>query len=230
MKKKALFITGTDTDIGKTYVSRLLADTFHSLGEKISYIKPVQTGCVYNNKGKLTAPDADYVFGGSAIQNKAYEYHVPYRFEPACSPHLAARQNSVTISFDTINNSLKTISSQMDMVLVEGAGGILAPLSETTFMLDLMCHLDLPVILVTTPKLGTLNHTLLSVRAIIQSKLTVAGVVINNADNHPNDFICKDNVEFIKKHINPAPVIETPFGYHQNKLFKEFCNDITKTI
>ncbi|KMQ51014.1 Dethiobiotin synthetase [Chitinispirillum alkaliphilum] len=230
MKSNAIFITGTDTDIGKTYISRLLADTFAGPQTTVSYVKPIQTGCEKDESGILRAPDADYVFRGKAVKIKEYKYHVPFRFEPACSPHLAASLESVSISLEHISHCLQLICSQTDLVVVEGAGGILVPLNEHQFMIDLMIFLQLPVILVTSPHLGTLNHTLLSLSTLRQNNLKLAGTVINNVRSEPDNFLTRDNKSVIRKHSSPSPVLEIEFGCNNNNKLKEFCNDIKEIL
>ena len=176
ISRKSFFITGTDTGIGKTWVSRLLADCFSSFG-KTTYMKPVQTGCVRSDAGEIRAPDYDYVMCGKARMNGTYEQHVPYRFEPACSPHLAASLAGLPIELDQIKSCYETIATGMDTVIVEGAGGILVPLSDTVYILDLIMYLHLPVLLVTTPRLGTLNHTFLTLRILQECGADMQGEI-----------------------------------------------------
>ena len=225
-----LFITATGTGIGKTYVSRLIADTYSMTGRKVSYFKPVQTGCVRAHSGQLRAPDADYVFGGKALNKESYGCHIPYRFEPACSPHLAARLNSESISFSHIKQCLEKVSSGTDLTITEGAGGILVPLDDKRFMLDLMVFLKMPVLLVTSPELGTLNHTLLSLKELTRSGLTIAGCVINNVLNTPDDFIYNDNLTMIRRFFHPAPVLVVPPGGQACDSVKDFCNALFQSI
>lgn len=98
--KKGFFITGTDIDIGKTYISKLLADTL-ATKSPVTYMKPIQTGCEEDENHIFRAPDFEFVMSGKANLTGTYEQHVPYRFEPTCSPHLAAELASVTISIKT---------------------------------------------------------------------------------------------------------------------------------
>jgi dethiobiotin synthase len=228
-KLKGFFITGTDTGIGKTYFCRVLADALSKTVE-VTYVKPVQTGCVRNERGELTAPDFDTMLRGPIQFTGSYHSHVPYQFEPACSPHLAAKLANKEISFDHIAHCVQWVSHEngrMKWVLVEGAGGVLTPLSAALSMLDLMGRLGLPLVLVTTPRLGTLNHTLLSINAIRQHGLSLAGVVMNNYCNAPEDFIYKDNSETIQDAIRPAPFLAVPFENRPNCTAEEFCRELT---
>lgn len=224
-KKRGFFITGTDTDIGKTYISRKLADSF-SLNQKVTYMKPVQTGCFADENGSLVAPDFQYVLEGKAIMTGTLEQHIPYRFEPACSPHLAAKLKKQSISMSHIKNCLVQISKENTLVIVEGAGGVLAPISETAFNIDLILHLQLPVILVTSTHLGTLNHTLLSLKELRRAGATLAGIVLNNCRNVPKDFIYYENICMIQEHTRPVPFLEVEHENPCQERINEFCKKL----
>lgn len=223
--RSAFFITGTDTSIGKTYVSRLLADMFGSVW-KTTYMKPVQTGCTKDEGGILRAPDFDEVMAGAAVMNADFGQHVPYCFEPACSPHLAASLAGEAISLPHIKECFSTVSECMDVTIVEGAGGIFAPLSETLFMIDLIVHLNIPVILVTCERLGTLNHTFLSLRVLRESGISIAGIVLNNTSNDSPTYIRSENRRMIEMHTRPVPFLELPFGAEDSQQVKDFCDAI----
>lgn len=214
------FITGTDTGIGKTFVSRLLCDTF---AEQIptTYMKPVQTGCVRAPDGSLIAPDFDFVMQGRATMVADLADHVPYRFEPACSPHLAASRAGVLISIDDIKEKFARIADKKSITIVEGAGGVLAPLSETIAMVDLMLHLGLPVILVTSPRVGTLNHTFLALEALSSRGVSVCGIVVNNMINMPGNFIYHDTIRIIRDRTPGKRLLEIGFQ-NEDFLIEEF--------
>jgi dethiobiotin synthase len=227
-RMNGFFITGTDTDVGKTYTCRILAEAL-SKTVKVTYVKPVQTGCIRNQQGALQSPDFDYMLQSPIYFTGSYHSHVPYQFEPACSPHLAARLADTEISLDHIVQCIQWVcgeNGQAKWVLVEGAGGIFAPLGASATMLDLMERIGLPVILVTTPKLGTLNHTLLSINALRQRSLTLAGVVMNNGGNAAKDFIYRDNVQTIGDAVRPLPFLELGFKNHANGPVEEFCREL----
>lgn len=226
---KGFFVTGTDTDIGKTYISRRLADCY-SENRKVTYMKPVQTGCFADENGTLIAPDFQYIFSGKAIMTGSLSQHVPYSFEPACSPHLAARLEKKEISFEHISNCLHQISTNDTLTIVEGAGGILAPLSETTFMVDLILHLQLPVIVVCSLHLGSLNHTFLTLKFLRHTGAEIAGIVLNNSRDIPEDFIYKDNLQTIINHTRPVPILEVKHGDDSDTDINEFCKQLEKYI
>jgi dethiobiotin synthetase len=222
-KHAAFFISGTSTGIGKTYISSLLIKAFGFSG-LVSYMKPVQTGCSHPD-----APDTDLTFvkqHSSPFFPGTTSDHTPYSLETPCSPHLAASLSNTLIDTTEIVRSYHKILSHVSTLIVEGAGGLLVPLSETISTLDLIKLLHIPVILVTTPNLGTLNHTFLSVNQLRISGVTLAGVIMNNPDNKPIDFMYRDNAHMIRRYIDPVPFIEIPFGADTNEQLESFCKRI----
>ena len=224
------FITGTDTGIGKTYVARLLLEGLAAARQTVTYMKPVQTGCTCDAEGNLVAPDFDYVMKNGAYMSAEMEDHVPYRFEPACSPHLAASLAGVTISLEYIREKFSRVSDKKSITIVEGAGGILTPLSETTTMLDLMLHLRLPVVVVTSPRIGTLNHTLLTLGALAEKRIEPAGIVVNNVHEITEDFIYHDNVRVLRCHLPHAAFLEVNHDGGCDDKVKEFCDALFERL
>jgi dethiobiotin synthetase len=230
-KGKGFFITGTGTDVGKTYACRLLAGEF-AKRTSVSYMKPVQTGCPELMNGSLLAPDFEVLKKSGILLTGEDELHVPYRFKPACSPHLAARLGRKKISLSHILACCNKIRMLPGMengcVLVEGAGGVLVPLDDSTNMLHLMMHLGFPAIVVTVPSLGTLNHTFLTLCALHSANVSVAGVIINNREKSPEDFICRDNIKTIGRFIGTVPFLALKHGKSSNRKLKEFCDELAK--
>jgi dethiobiotin synthetase len=224
-KKNHFFVTGTDTDIGKTYISSLIVKYFMSFGSA-TYLKPVQTGCSMVDS-VLRAPDFDYVYQQtSCMLSENLSDHVPYCFEPACSPHLAAQMASSTIDFVAIRKSFDRLAEKAETVIVEGAGGIYAPLGNNSFVIDLIKFLKLPVLLVTSPHLGTLNHTILTIKALQNSTIPIAGVIVNNSRNTPVDFIYKDNIKLLKTFSHPYPFLEVSHGATDADQLPIFCEQL----
>jgi dethiobiotin synthase len=222
-KHAAFFISGTSTGIGKTYISSLLIKAFGFSG-LVSYMKPVQTGCSHPD-----VPDADLSFvkqHASPVFPGTTTDHTPYCFETPCSPHLAASLSSISIDTSVIAKSYHRILSHVNTLIVEGAGGLLVPLSETVSTLDLIKQLNIPVILVTTPNLGTLNHTFLSVNQLRISGVTLAGVIMNNPENKPLDLMYTDNAHMIRRYVDPVPLIEISYGADNNEQLEAFCKRI----
>jgi dethiobiotin synthase len=159
-----VFVTGTDTNVGKTLVcSWLCAHT------KATYYKPIQSGC-------LTDSDSQTV---SQLTN-AEIYPEDYRLKAPLSPHLAAQQEQIEIKLETFRLPAK------NPLIVEGAGGILVPINQNTLMVDLIKYFQLPTIIVCRTSLGTINHTLLTLQVLQQHRITVYGVIMSGEPNQDN--------------------------------------------
>jgi len=164
-----IFVTGTDTGVGKTVVSACLA-----LAWRAGYWKPVQTGMVTGDD------DAATVVTLAALP-AAHVYAPAYALQAPLSPHAAAELEGVRITLDAI-----TLPPTAHPLVVEGAGGLFVPLNDRDFMIDLMAKLALPILLVARSTLGTINHTLLSLAALRSRGLAIAGVVLNGPPNAGN--------------------------------------------
>lgn len=180
---KGIFVTGTDTDVGKTVAAAALLVLLRSAGVDAVPMKPVQTGGIRRVDAgcgeRWTSSDLDFCLQMAGLEVGAEEYRAmaPYIYEPACSPHLAADKSCLAISFRVIADAFASLLKHHECVVVEGAGGVLVPVGQDRSMLDLMVHLGLPVVLAARPSLGTLNHSLLSIRELRRAGLTVLGVV-----------------------------------------------------
>ena len=191
----SVFITGTDTDVGKTVLTAFLLAAIRAKGIDAVPMKPVQTGCEFG-----VVPDFEFYEKISQMRFEDQDLHVPYKYAPACSPHLAAQMANDRIDLNKIEDAFKKLSSKHQFVLVEGAGGIMVPLNENELMLDLMKKLDLPILLAARPSLGTINHVLLSLEVLRNGGLNVLGVIA--VENSPNScgFIETDNLKAIEKY------------------------------
>jgi dethiobiotin synthetase len=168
-----LFITGTDTGVGKTVATAAIGWALAASGRRVAVLKPAQTGVAADEPG-----DAEFVLAalGSA-QPQATA--CLYRLRAPAAPLVAARAEGVTLDLDRIRDAFAALRASHDAVLVEGAGGLLVPLLEGLSMADLAATLGLPVVIVARPGLGTINHTLLTVEAARARGLTVLGVVLS---------------------------------------------------
>lgn len=196
MTTNSYFITGTDTGIGKTATTAALALALQSEKYNCLPFKPIQTGCE-RRSGILQAPDLDFVLG--LLGRSEHPSCCPYRFEHACSPHLAAEINQTRIHMDVILEHYGHITKQTDSVLAEGAGGVMVPINEQQTMLDIMKALALPVIISARPILGTLNHTLMTIDKIRDYGCEVAGVVFVHTQATETSYIEEDNRTTIAK-------------------------------
>jgi dethiobiotin synthetase len=195
---KGVFITGTDTDAGKTIAAAAVLVSMRASGIDAVPMKPVQTGGVMQG-GTMQSPDLTFCLRMAELRPDPEELHdmVPFIYEPACSPHLAAAKTGRRISLDRILEAFRSLLRRHERVVVEGAGGVLAPISANQTMIDLMAMLGLPVILAARPGLGAINHTLLSIREIERSGLTLHGIIFCETTRAGWGEIEENNVETI---------------------------------
>jgi dethiobiotin synthetase len=176
--KKGIFITGTDTCVGKTYVAAGIAKALRSAGIDVGVMKPAETGCRVRS-GKLLPTDAEKLVQAAAIRDPLSLVN-PYRFRAPVAPSVAAEMVQKTIDPERILRAFRTLSQRHRFMIVEGAGGIMVPLVKGYLVLDLAEAMRLPVVIVARPGLGTINHTLLTIEALRARGITIAGVVIND--------------------------------------------------
>lgn len=197
------FITGSDTEIGKTFVSSLLIQLLVEEGLDVIGMKPIASGAniidgIFKNEDALSLIKASNV-------SADYQNINPYVFEPAIAPHLAAEESNVEIDLDVIKTNFELLQKKTDVVVVEGVGGWYAPLSLNTTVADLAEAVQLPIIIVVGLRLGCMNHALLTVQAIRQSGLPIAGWVANYVDN--NFSYAEKNISTLKHYLNDVPFL-----------------------
>jgi len=199
-KHKHYFVTGTDTGIGKTYVTQQFMRQLKAQGKTVLGLKPVAAGAVNGqNEDALIYLEENSV-------DLPYETINPYCFPEPCSPHLAARLNhSILNSKDMVAQMQSAFNHHVDHVFIEGAGGVCAPISEKETMLDLMRAFNVPVILVVGLRLGCLNHALLSIQALQSAGLAIAGWVPNLMD--PQMLYSAENIELISSALHSKNTI-----------------------
>jgi dethiobiotin synthetase len=171
------FITGTDTGVGKTLVAVALTRALAGLGKRVAVMKPVAAGVTRTAHGEFN-DDARDLLAASNV-SAPYSDVNPWLLQTPASPHLAARADGVTIRHQLIGSAFERLRAASELVVVEGAGGWLAPISATQTMADVAQHLKLPVILVVGLRLGCLNHALLTRDAVRASGLRFAGWIAN---------------------------------------------------
>ena len=172
-----LLVTGTDTGVGKTVIAGAIAAWFRMRGTRTGVFKPIASGCVRRREG-LVSEDAEFL-AHCADAAQPLDVIAPQRFAEPLAPAVAAQRAGVTIDWPTIQRSLSAIARASDVVIVEGIGGILVPMDERHTMLEVAQWLQLPAVVVARPALGTINHTLLTLRALREANVPIAGVVVN---------------------------------------------------
>ncbi len=207
--KKAFFITGTDTDAGKTTVAAALLYAAQQQQLSTLAMKPIASGCEEFSDYKkseqgLRNSDALALIAQSSIKRPYPEIN-PYAFAPAIAPHIAAQEAGIELKVSDLYQKAQVIlQQQADFTLIEGAGGWRVPISDKEFLSDLAIALQLPVILVVGVKLGCINHALLTAAAIISDGLELAGWVANVVD--PNCSRLKENLASLTTRM-PAPCL-----------------------
>ncbi len=217
---KGIFVTGTDTGVGKTIVTGLLAKFLKDKGYKVITQKWVETGSCRFSK--------DVNFHLKLINKKKRELrdHLsdisPYTFKFRSSPHLASSLTKRKISIERIKKSFKSLEKAFNFVVVEGVGGALVPLTRDKLVIDVAGELNLPVLVVVGNKLGTINHTLLTLEALKARKMKIIGVVFNNLGNKESKLILKDNPKIIETISGQKSLGSLPWTKDIDRLHKNF--------
>ena len=179
-----IFITGTDTDVGKTWVAAGLTAVLRQRGVKAVYFKPVQSGCP-EVEGRLVPTDAKFARTLAGLTDPL-DVLTPIALRLPLAPGVAAAQEGVVVDLELIAASLRDLAGRYDFFVVEGAGGLYVPLVGTNFLvLDLIRWLGLPLAVVAKSGLGTINHTVLTVKAALAAGIEVTGVILNRYPDNP---------------------------------------------
>jgi len=179
-QKAGLFITGTDTGVGKTLIAGGIAKILSSQNYRVGVFKPVATGCRRHWEGTISE-DTEFL-ARCANSNHSLSTITPVGYLTAAAPIVSASCDGYPIDFAAITSAYKRICQDSDLVIVEGIGGVRVPLTDDFDLLDLAAEFALPAVIVTRPNLGTINHTLMTIDCIRAAKLNIAGVVINGYD------------------------------------------------
>jgi dethiobiotin synthetase len=180
---RGVFVTGTDTEVGKTVVASALAATLAANGERVAAFKPVVTGL--SEPGAL--PDHE-LLRRSARSSQTAGAVAPYRFGPALSPHLAAQLEGAEIAPGHLIAAAEAAGAHADVLVVEGVGGLLVPLTSEYLVRDFAAELGLPIVIVARPGLGTINHTLMTIECARAADLDVAAVVLTPWPRFPQEI------------------------------------------
>lgn len=202
---QAYFVTGTDTDVGKTHVACQLIEQYIALGLKVVGMKPVAAGCELVD-GEWVNEDVQRLTTASNI-DASPELVNPYCFKEFIAPHIAAEKAGITIQISKIVDAFKQLSAMADVVIVEGAGGFLVPLDSQTSLADLAVALGIPVVLVIGMRLGCINHSLLTVEAVKARGLELQGWIANEID--PEMAMYQENLETIAQELGMEAMFES---------------------
>jgi dethiobiotin synthetase len=184
---RALFVTGTDTGVGKTLLGRALCAAARIAGVRVAPFKPFESGCPRDDAGTLLPADALALRAACGLDTRAFDINHcnVYSFSDAIAPGSAARRAGVTVDQRRVLAAWADLRARFELVIAEGAGGLLVPLSDRMLVADLVARLDAPLLIVARDALGTINHTLLTVSEARRRGLCIAGVVLSRTTPSP---------------------------------------------
>jgi len=217
-KNKSIFITGVDTNVGKTFVSIGLCLAAKNKGLKVGYYKPFQSGAYKENNEKI-APDIHELKKYDTKIDSKYSY----LFKGEVSPHLATILEEKEVDINKIKKDFINFSSDKDYTVIEGAGGLYCPAYKGNLFSDIIKNLSQEIIIVTTPSLGRLNHTLMTIECAKMQNIKIKGLIINQMPNNPTkseEYFIKELKMFTDcKILSIIPKISTPT---KDKIIKYF--------
>jgi dethiobiotin synthetase len=213
-----IFITGTDTGVGKTLITGLLARAMAELGKSVITQKWVQTG-VRNFADTDIATHLSLMKQNISRIEPFMSDIIPYCFKFPASPHLAAKREKQRINPRKIERAYLALCKISEVVLAEGAGGLMVPLTSKILFIDLAHKLQLPIVLVVHNKLGAINHALLSIETVRRRNLKLIGLIFNNAENQ-NVEILNDNVRTVASLSRENILGIVPYSQNQNRLYR----------
>ncbi|EGO63696.1 dethiobiotin synthase [Acetonema longum] len=192
-----IFITATDTEVGKTVITGAIAAGLKQRGLNTAVYKPVASGGVRNREGKLDSEDAMFLQKAAGLPEAERNRITPLVLEPPLTPAVAARESGVTVRVADLTEGYRQLASDYQVVLVEGVGGIAAPIWQEYLVADFMAGLGLPTVIVARPNLGTINHTVLTAYYAQSRGIPVAGIIINGWDGVSGGILERSNAEYI---------------------------------
>ncbi|MDM8561649.1 dethiobiotin synthase [Candidatus Parabeggiatoa sp. HSG14] len=200
------FITGTDTEIGKTWCTLALIQHFKNQGLRVAGMKPIAAGCYHNGVGYRNS-DAEQILELSGL-DVPYDCVNPYAFEPAIAPHIAAAQIGQPIQLEKIINKYQQLTTLADVIVVEGVGGWRIPINKKQNLKDMVLAMNTSVILVVGLRLGCINHALLSAERILYDGCTLAGWIANPVDP---DFDGQSSIETLLEYLEVPLLAQMPY-------------------
>jgi len=203
-----IFVTGTDTGVGKTVIAGAIADWFRRRGAAVAVCKPCATGAAHRREGWVSE-DAEFL-AHCADTPHPLDLVCPQRFAEPLAPAIAAERSGVPLDWPAIDRAIALMSRGANVMIVEGVGGILVPMDAKHTVLDMAAWLGLPTIIVARPGLGTINHTLLTLAALRSRNLPVAGVILNRYPADTPGLAEETNPRAIEKYGKTAILCMVP--------------------
>ncbi|MCD4824526.1 MAG: dethiobiotin synthase [Phycisphaerae bacterium] len=204
-----VFVTGTDTEVGKTVIAGAIARSLRKAGRSVEAFKPAASGCRHTSVG-LVSEDAEFL-AACADSNRALTEITPIRMAAALAPNVAAELKKQPVDLEEIFQAYTRLAGVADAIVVEGIGGLLCPISNDFWVIHLAKMMALPLVIVARPNLGTINHTLLTIWAARSAGIHVAGVIINRYQVEPNltDAQARQHSDAVlAMHTNPAQIAQ----------------------
>jgi len=208
MSARGIFVTGTDTGVGKTVVACALVRGLREGGARVAVMKPVASGAFRTPEGLRNTDALALMEAAGPERSDTYDEVNPYCFEPAISPHIAAREAGIDVDTSMIRQKYDRLSADADWVVVEGAGGWYAPINEHQTMADLAWALSVPALLVVGLKLGCLNHAQLTRLGVESHGVRLAGWVVSGIDRHMTRV--EANLETLERLFGEPPLAVVP--------------------
>lgn len=214
---QTLFITGTDTGVGKTVITAALAIAAKAAGYRVAVCKPFESG---------NPRDSEFLQAIIPLDAPLAEINL-YHFDEALAPGIAAERAGVAVDLDRVRDHLEALQAKNDLLLIEGAGGLYVPIFQGVMMIDLIERLRIPILLVARTRLGTLNHCLLSIAACNERAIPIAGIVLNHT--HPDLALADTTATPSLQRQCSAPIFG-PFPYlssiHSQQLEQALSNSL----
>ena len=219
----SLFVTGSDTDVGKTYVTAGLAVALRKLSVDVGVMKPFAAG-IPQKKG-FKSEDAEILAKAAQVSDSESLIN-PQFFKMTASPYTASKYLKIKVKVDSVLSCFRKLSKLHSMLLVEGMGGIMTPILKNYFVSDLIKEMKLPTVIVTRTKIGTVNHTIMTCKMCEKYKIPIKGIIINNFDSDGYKIkILKRDLE----DLTGVPILGT-IPYIENLSDESLYKNIKKTI
>jgi dethiobiotin synthetase len=219
----SLFITGTDTDVGKTYVAAGLAVTLRKMGIDVGIMKPFAAGTP--QKKGFKSEDVEILSRAAQVSDPEYLMN-PQFFKMAASPYTASKSLKVKVRVKSVLSNFKKLSKLHSMLLVEGMGGIMTPILKNYFVTNLIKDMKLPTVIVTRTRIGTVNHTIMTCKMCEKYKIPIKGIIINNFDS---DGYTVKTLKRDLQSLTGVPILGTiPYieNLSDDSLYKNFKKNI----